>query len=51
LLAKVVDALDGVPMDDRDALGDLYEYIFRARLLVLVPDGQFRTFSTSYYSS
>jgi type I restriction enzyme M protein len=27
LLAKVVDLLDHVPMDDRDTKGDLYEYM------------------------
>ena len=27
LLAKVVDAIDAVPMDDRDTKGDLYEYM------------------------
>ncbi len=27
LLAKVVDLLDNVPMEDRDTKGDLYEYM------------------------
>ena len=27
LLAKVVDMLDHVPMEDRDTKGDLYEYM------------------------
>src|SRR3546814_11892657 len=27
LLAKVVDMLDAIPMDDRDTKGDLYEYM------------------------
>ncbi len=27
LLAKVVDLLDGIPMEDRDTKGDLYEYM------------------------
>jgi type I restriction enzyme M protein len=27
LLAKVVDMLDGVPMEDRDTKGDVYEYM------------------------
>ncbi len=27
LLTKVVDMLDGIPMDDRDTKGDLYEYM------------------------
>ena len=27
LLAKVVDLLDDVPMEDRDTKGDLYEYM------------------------
>jgi len=28
LLAKVVDMIDKVPMEDRDTKGDLYEYCF-----------------------
>ena len=27
LLAKVVDMLDDIPMEDRDTKGDLYEYM------------------------
>ena len=27
LLAKFVDIIDGVPMEDRDTKGDLYEYM------------------------
>ena len=27
LLAKVVDLLDTIPLDDRDTKGDLYEYM------------------------
>jgi type I restriction enzyme M protein len=34
LLAKVVDLLDAVPMEDRDTKGDLYEY-----MLVSCPNG------------
>jgi type I restriction enzyme M protein len=42
LLAKVVDALDGVPMDDRDTKGDLYEYML-GKIASAGQNGQFRT--------
>jgi len=42
LLAKVVDLLDGVPMDDRDTKGDIYEYML-AKIATAGQNGQFRT--------
>ncbi|QDZ15446.1 HsdM family class I SAM-dependent methyltransferase [Humibacter ginsenosidimutans] len=42
LLSKVVDLLDGIPMDDRDTNGDLYEYLL-AQLSQAGKNGQFRT--------
>ncbi|MEY4908831.1 MAG: hypothetical protein RL260_2549 [Pseudomonadota bacterium] len=42
LLAKVVDLLDGVPMDDRDTKGDLYEYML-GKIASAGQNGQFRT--------
>src|SRR5438067_10356392 len=42
LLAKVVDLLDGVPMEDRDTKGDLYEYML-AKIASAGQNGQFRT--------
>jgi type I restriction enzyme M protein len=42
LLAKVVDLLDQVPMEDRDTKGDLYEYML-AKLASAGQSGQFRT--------
>ncbi len=42
LLAKVVDMIDGVPMDDRDTKGDLYEYML-AKIASAGQNGQFRT--------
>jgi len=42
LLAKVVDLLDGVPMEDRDTKGDLYEYML-AKIATAGQNGQFRT--------
>ena len=42
LLAKVVDMLDGVPMDDRDTKGDLYEYML-GKIASAGQNGQFRT--------
>ncbi len=42
LLAKVVDMIDQVPMDDRDTKGDLYEYML-GRLASAGQNGQFRT--------
>ena len=42
LLAKVVDMLDKVPMDDRDTKGDLYEYML-GKIASAGQNGQFRT--------
>lgn len=42
LLAKVVDMLDHVPMDDRDTKGDLYEYML-GKIASAGQNGQFRT--------
>lgn len=42
LLAKVVDLLDGIPMDDRDTKGDLYEYML-GKIASAGQNGQFRT--------
>jgi type I restriction enzyme M protein len=42
LLAKVVDMLDEVPMEDRDTKGDLYEYML-AKIATAGQNGQFRT--------
>lgn len=42
LLAKVVDMIDQVPMEDRDTKGDLYEYML-AKIVTAGQNGQFRT--------
>jgi type I restriction enzyme M protein len=42
LLAKVVDMLDRVPMQDRDTKGDLYEYML-SKIATAGQNGQFRT--------
>ncbi len=42
LLSKVVDMLDGIPMEDRDTTGDLYEYLL-AKIASAGVNGQFRT--------
>jgi type I restriction enzyme M protein len=42
LLAKVVDLLAGVPMEDRDTKGDLYEYML-GKIASAGQNGQFRT--------
>jgi type I restriction enzyme M protein len=42
LLAKVVDKLDHVPMDDRDTKGDVYEYML-GKIASAGQNGQFRT--------
>jgi len=42
LLSRVVDMLDGVPMDNRDTNGDLYEYML-SKLATSGQNGQFRT--------
>ena len=42
LLAKVVDLLDHVPMEERDTKGDLYEYML-GKIASAGQNGQFRT--------
>jgi type I restriction enzyme M protein len=42
LLAKVVDMIDGVPMEERDTKGDLYEYML-GKIASAGQNGQFRT--------
>jgi len=42
LLAKVVDMLEQVPMEDRDTKGDLYEYML-GKIASAGQNGQFRT--------
>ncbi|MBB3038220.1 type I restriction-modification system subunit M [Hoyosella altamirensis] len=42
LLSKVVDMLDGIPMEDRDTNGDLYEYLL-SKIASAGVNGQFRT--------
>ncbi|EEE45972.1 type I restriction-modification system subunit M [Roseibium alexandrii] len=42
LLAKVVDLLSEIPMEDRDTKGDLYEYML-AKIASAGQNGQFRT--------
>jgi len=42
LLAKVVDLIEKVPMDDRDTKGDLYEYML-GKIATAGQNGQFRT--------
>ena len=42
LLAKVVDLLDSVPMQDRDTKGDLHEYM-PSKIASAGQNGQFRT--------
>ena len=42
LLAKVVDLLDAVPMEDRDTKGDIYEYML-GKIASAGQNGQFRT--------
>ena len=42
LLAKVVDLIDKIPMDDRDTKGDLYEYML-GKIATAGQNGQFRT--------
>lgn len=42
LLAKVVDMIDHVPMEDRDTKGDLYEYML-GKIATAGHNGQFRT--------
>ncbi len=42
LLAKVVDMVSDIPMDDRDTKGDLYEYML-GKIASAGQNGQFRT--------
>ena len=42
LMQKVVDALDDIPMDDRDTKGDVYEYML-GKIASAGKNGQFRT--------
>lgn len=42
LLAKVVDMIENIPMEDRDTKGDLYEYML-SKLTTAGQNGQFRT--------
>src|SRR5688572_28550672 len=42
LLAKVVDMIEQVPMEDRDTKGDLYEYML-GKIATAGQNGQFRT--------
>ncbi|MCB0187794.1 MAG: SAM-dependent DNA methyltransferase, partial [Caldilineaceae bacterium] len=42
LLAKVVEIIDKIPMEDRDTKGDLYEYML-SKLAAAGQNGQFRT--------
>jgi type I restriction enzyme M protein len=42
LLAKVVDLIDHVPMEDRDTKGDIYEYML-GKIATAGQNGQFRT--------
>ena len=42
LLAKVVEKLDHIPMDDRDTKGDVYEYML-GKIASAGQNGQFRT--------
>ena len=42
LLAKVVDLLDKLPMEERDTKGDIYEYML-GKIAIAGQNGQFRT--------
>ena len=42
LMQKVVDALDDIPMEDRDTKGDVYEYML-GKIASAGQNGQFRT--------
>jgi type I restriction enzyme M protein len=42
LLARAVDMIDKIPMDDRDTKGDLYEYML-GKIATAGQNGQFRT--------
>ena len=42
MLSKIVDAIDNLNMDDKDAKGDLYEYLL-SKVATAGTNGQFRT--------
>lgn len=42
MLAKIVDGIDNIPMQDRDTQGDLYEYLL-SKIATAGTNGQFRT--------
>tara|TARA_R110000868_G_scaffold411560_1_gene705298 strand:+ start:5711 stop:7192 length:1482 start_codon:yes stop_codon:yes gene_type:complete len=42
ILSRVVDLIDGLPMEDRDTKGDIYEYML-SKLNTAGKNGQFRT--------
>lgn len=42
MLAKIVEGIDNLPLDDRDVQGDLYEYLL-SKLSTSGTNGQFRT--------
>lgn len=42
MLAKIVDGIDNLPTEDRDAQGDLYEYLL-SKIATSGTNGQFRT--------
>ena len=42
LLAKAIDGIDSIPMDDRDTKGDVYEYML-SKIATAGQNGQFRT--------
>lgn len=42
LLARVVDLIDKIPMEDRDTKGDLYKYML-SKIATAGQNGQFRT--------
>ena len=50
LLAKVVDLLDNVPMEDRDTKGDIYEYML-GKIATAGQNGQFRLARYSSHKS
>ncbi len=42
MLSKIVDGIDGINMENRDAKGDLYEYLL-SKVAIAGTNGQFRT--------
>lgn len=42
MLAKIIDGIDNIPMEDRDTQGDLYEYLL-SKIATAGTNGQFRT--------